>query len=262
MAGDLPMKFFSIAVAMCAGLLMATGTARAGSCDSASPVLQRLEVECILEDVALVHSLDPTLLSAIARVESGECIDAVSPKGAVGLMQLMPATASDFGVEDRFDPVQNALGAARFIDYLKRDRPEGKLTLPEILAAYNAGEGAVTRAGGIPHYRETEDVRAPRAVAISASATFPNRERAREAAEQRTDEAVDITKVKAIAPPRRRPRDPRADGRGAARPRIGRRALQSAAPLVRRISYFGVCAFRNARTRSTVLPTVAGVFHS
>src|SRR5579862_1628885 len=148
------MKVFPIA-ALCAVLMMAGDLAWAGSCGSDSPVLQRLEIQSILEDVALVHALYPDLLSAIARVESGECIDAVSPKGAVGLMQLMPATASQYGVEDRFDPVQNALGAARFIDYLKRDRPEGKLSLPEILAAYNAGEGAVTRAGGIPRYRET-----------------------------------------------------------------------------------------------------------
>jgi len=177
------MKWFTIAVALCTGLLLASELALAGSCGGESPVLQRLEVESILEDVALVHSLDPDLLSAIARVESGECTDAVSPKGAVGLMQLMPATASEYGVQDRFDPVQNALGAARFIDYLKRDRPEGKLTLPEILAAYNAGEGAVTRAGGIPHYRETEDY-VRRVLWLYLIGHVPDSERAREAAEK------------------------------------------------------------------------------
>ena len=123
------------------------------------------------------------LLSAIARVESGECVDAISPKGAVGLMQLMPATASEFGVEDRFDPVQNALGAARFIDYLKRDRPEGKLTLPEILAAYNAGEAAVTRAGRDPALSRNRRVRAPRAVAVSHRARARIGARARGAGE-------------------------------------------------------------------------------
>jgi hypothetical protein len=147
-----------IAAALGLGLLMiGTGPASAGSCASQSPNPKSAEVESIIEDVALIHSLDPTLLSAIARVESGECTDAISPKGAVGLMQLMPATASEFGVENRFDPVQNALGAARLIDYLKRDRPDGNFSLPEVLAAYNAGEGSVTRAGGIPHYRETEE---------------------------------------------------------------------------------------------------------
>jgi hypothetical protein len=150
-------KFLAIAASLCVGLMVVGGSAWAGSCASESRVLQRLEVESILEDVALIHSIDPGLLSAIARVESGECPDTVSPKGAAGLMQLMPATARAFGVEDRFDPVQNALGAARFIAYLKRNRPEGNLTLSEILAAYNAGEAAVTHAGGIPHYRETEE---------------------------------------------------------------------------------------------------------
>jgi hypothetical protein len=149
---------FVIAAALGLGLaVFGAGTASAGSCASQSPSPRSPEVESIIEDVALIHSLDPTLLSAIARVESGECTDAISPKGAVGLMQLMPATASEFGVENRFDPVQNTLGAARLIDYLKRDRPDGNFSLPEILAAYNAGEGAVTRAGGIRHYRETED---------------------------------------------------------------------------------------------------------
>jgi soluble lytic murein transglycosylase-like protein len=187
------MKLFAIAAA-CVALTMSYRPARAGSCGSESPVLQRLEVESILEDVALVHSLDPTLLSAIARVESGECTDAVSPKGAVGLMQLMPATASTFGVEDRFDPVQNALGAARFIDYLKRERPEGKLTLPEILAAYNAGEGAVTRAGGIPHFRETEDY-VRRVLWLYLIGHVPESERAREGLEKPTP-ALHAVKLK------------------------------------------------------------------
>jgi soluble lytic murein transglycosylase-like protein len=150
------MKRIAIAAALLAIMMSAGRAARAGACADESRVLQRLEVESILDDVAMIHSIDPGLLSAIARVESDECPDAVSRAGAAGLMQLMPATASQFGVDDRFDPVQNALGAARFIDYLRRDRPDGNLTLPEVLAAYNAGEAAVTRAGGIPHYRETE----------------------------------------------------------------------------------------------------------
>jgi hypothetical protein len=149
-------KLFAIAATLGLSVMMMSGFACADSCGNDSRVIQRLEIESILDDVAMIHSIDPDLLSAMAKVESGECYDAVSPKGAVGLMQLMPATASTFGVENRFDPVQNALGAARFIDYLKRSRPEGRFSLVEILAAYNAGERAVTRAGGIPHYRETE----------------------------------------------------------------------------------------------------------
>src|ERR1700733_7392187 len=143
----------SIAAALCLALAMVGGLAWGGSRGEGAPVLQRLEVQSILDDVALIHSIDPELLSAMALVESNQCVDAISPKGAVGLMQLMPATATSFGVRNRFDPVQNALGAARFIDYLKRNR----LTLPEIIAAYNAGERAVARAGGVPHYSETEE---------------------------------------------------------------------------------------------------------
>jgi SLT domain-containing protein len=105
-----------------------------------------------------MHGLDPDLLSAIARVESDDCSKAVSPAGAAGLMQLMPQTAARFGVNDVFDPVQNALGAARFIDHLEHSRADGDvMTLPELLAAYNAGEGAVARYGGIPPYQETRE---------------------------------------------------------------------------------------------------------
>src|ERR1700730_6135283 len=175
------------------------GVARAGSCASESRILQRLEVETIIEDVALIHSIDPGLLSAIARVESGECPDAVSPKGAAGLMQLMPATASQFGVEDRFDPVQNALGAARFIDYLRRYRPNGNLSLPEILAAYNAGEAAVTRAGGIPHYRETEEY-VRRVLWLYLIGHIPESEHARAAAldsQQHAKPKAHVTEAKA-----------------------------------------------------------------
>jgi hypothetical protein len=175
-------KLLAIAAALCLGTItMVDGVSGAGPCANESRGAQRLEIESIIEDVALIHSLDPALLSAIARVESGECAAAVSPKGAAGLMQLMPATANAFGVEDRFDPVQNALGAARFIEYLKRNRPEGNLSLPEILAAYNAGEAAVTRAGGIPHYRETEEY-VRRVLWLYLIGHVPESERAREAA--------------------------------------------------------------------------------
>src|SRR5258706_7923040 len=132
-------KSSAIAAMLCLPLMMApVGRSVAGYCAGDSPILQRLETQAILDDVGMIHSIDPDLLKAIAKAESGECYDAISPAGAVGLMQLMPATAREYGVENRFDPAQNALGAARFIDYLKRNRPEGRLTLPEILAAYNA----------------------------------------------------------------------------------------------------------------------------
>jgi soluble lytic murein transglycosylase-like protein len=98
------------------------------------------------------HGLDPELVIAVAAVESGFRPEAVSPKGAQGLMQLMPRTAEALGVENAFDPAQNLDGGARHLGQL--------LTLyggdlAKALAAYNAGEGAVHRHGGVPPYRET-----------------------------------------------------------------------------------------------------------
>lgn len=174
-------KLLAFVTLLCAFSMLAGKAALGGSCARDERVLNRLEIESILDDVAMIHSIDPDLLAAIAKAESGECYDAISPAGAVGLMQLMPATAREYGVENRFDPAQNALGAARFIDYLKRNRPQGRLTLPEILAAYNAGEGAVTRAGGIPHYRETE-IYVRRVLWLYLLGHVPESERAREKA--------------------------------------------------------------------------------
>jgi hypothetical protein len=107
--------------------------------------------------VGRMHNIDADLLAAMAEVESGGDPLSVSPKGALGLMQLMPATASAFLVPDPFDPVANVMGAAAFIDYL-RNRFANNLNLqglPALLAAYNAGPGAVEKYGGIPPYAET-----------------------------------------------------------------------------------------------------------
>lgn len=98
------------------------------------------------------HQLDPDLLLAVAEAESGLRPDAVSPRGARGLMQLMPGTARRLGLTDAFDLDANADAGAR---YLKEqlDRFGGNVALA--LAAYNAGPGAVLRYRGIPPYRET-----------------------------------------------------------------------------------------------------------
>ena len=107
---------------------------------------------------ARLYNLDPGLLAAIARVESGGNASAISSKGAEGLMQLMPATALRFGVENPFDPIDNTLGAARFLNQLKeaqRRRADLALRLPDLIAAYNAGEGAVEKYRGVPPYAET-----------------------------------------------------------------------------------------------------------
>jgi len=103
---------------------------------------------------ARVHRLDPALLTAMAEVESSFDPAAVSPKGAQGLLQLMPATAERFGVDDAFDPSQNVDGGARYLSWLLR-RFEGRTDLA--LAGYNAGEAAVERFNGVPPYRETRN---------------------------------------------------------------------------------------------------------
>lgn len=108
--------------------------------------------------VAALYGLDPSLLRAIASVESSGNAFAVSPKGAAGLMQLTPETAREFEVRDRFDPIDNLLGAARFLVWLQQWAREQRgfgAYLPEILAAYNAGPQAVSRYKGIPPYPET-----------------------------------------------------------------------------------------------------------
>lgn len=102
---------------------------------------------------AEASGIDARLISAVIAVESAHNPRAVSPRGAAGLMQLMPGTASRYGVRDRFDPDQNVMGGALYLRDLMR-RYGNKLEL--VLAAYNAGEGAVDRHGGrIPPFAET-----------------------------------------------------------------------------------------------------------
>lgn len=114
------------------------------------PVPHR-EIEELIEREALARGLSPRLVRAVVQVESGYNPRALSSKGAMGLMQLMPGTAAELRVADAWDPAQNVAGGT---SYLRRmfDR-FGDLTLA--LAAYNAGPTAVEKYGGIPPYRET-----------------------------------------------------------------------------------------------------------
>ena len=107
-----------------------------------------------IRDAAQRHGVEEALIKAVIRVESGFNSRAVSPKGARGLMQLMPGTASMLGVRDSFDPRQNIEGGVRHLRGLI-DRFGSDLKLA--LAAYNAGEQAVLNHRGIPPYRETRD---------------------------------------------------------------------------------------------------------
>jgi len=106
----------------------------------------------IINRAAARNGLDPALVGAVVRQESGFRADAVSTAGAQGLMQLMPSSARDLGVADPFDPGQNVDGGARLLRSLV-DRYDGRLDYA--LAAYNAGPGAVDRYGGVPPYPET-----------------------------------------------------------------------------------------------------------
>ncbi|HEV8578036.1 MAG TPA: lytic transglycosylase domain-containing protein [Thermoanaerobaculia bacterium] len=110
----------------------------------------------LIYDIAIRHSVNPHLVAAMIHVESAFNPRAVSRKGAYGLMQLLPATARRFGLrkkKDLFDPKKNLEAGVRYVKWLTR-RFGGDVE--KILAAYNAGEGAVERFGGIPPYRETQ----------------------------------------------------------------------------------------------------------
>jgi soluble lytic murein transglycosylase-like protein len=109
--------------------------------------------DSIIERAATAASVEPNLLRAVIVVESGFNSRAVSKRGAMGLMQLMPATATRFGVSNPYDPLQNVHAGARYLKFLI-DRFGQDVRLA--LAAYNAGEDAVDRNGGqIPPFSET-----------------------------------------------------------------------------------------------------------
>lgn len=109
-------------------------------------------VERAVRIMAPSYGLDPDLVLLVIEAESAFNPAARSPKGALGLMQLMPATAARFGVEDPLDPLQNLRGGMAYLEWLL-ERYDGRVMLA--LAGYNAGEAAVDRFGGVPPYAET-----------------------------------------------------------------------------------------------------------
>ncbi len=107
----------------------------------------------IVEEAARSQSVDPLLVHSVIRVESNYNPVAVSPKGAAGLMQLIPETARRFGASNRFNVRENIMAGVKYLKYLQEMFKDNRLAL----AAYNAGEGAVQRYKDIPPYRETAD---------------------------------------------------------------------------------------------------------
>lgn len=110
-----------------------------------------LAVESLVEEAARKYDVSPALIDSVIQVESNYNPSAVSPKGAQGLMQLMPDTARRFGVTNTFDPRENIHGGVRYLKFLQETFKDERLAI----AAYNAGEGAVAKYNNVPPYRET-----------------------------------------------------------------------------------------------------------
>lgn len=106
----------------------------------------------LVTNTAAKHGVDERLVHALIQVESGYRSRALSPKGARGLMQVLPSTGRQYGALDLFDPRANLDAGVRHLKSLL-----GRFELPVALAAYNAGEAAVARFGGIPPFRETQN---------------------------------------------------------------------------------------------------------
>jgi soluble lytic murein transglycosylase-like protein len=121
---------------------------------SAAEQANRVKIEQMIREVSDRYRVDPALVRAVIQTESNWNSSAISRKGARGLMQLVPGTAQQLGVNNALDAKQNLDGGVRYLHMLL-ERYNGDLD--KALAAYNAGPGAVDRAGGIPRYRETRE---------------------------------------------------------------------------------------------------------
>jgi Transglycosylase SLT domain len=120
---------------------------------SAANIGHPVDLDEVVRAASGTYRLDPDLVNSVIRAESGFNVHAVSPKGAQGLMQLMPQTASELGVRNAFDPQANVEGGTR---YLRELLERYDFDLVKALAAYNAGPQRVEHYGGVPPYYETK----------------------------------------------------------------------------------------------------------
>jgi soluble lytic murein transglycosylase-like protein len=138
---EVPYPETAVAAPNAVALLIATGSALA----------DRTSYDAIIERASEKHDVDARIVKAVIQVESSFKARARSPKGAMGLMQLMPATARQYQARNPYDPKSNIDAGTKYLSKLLNE-----FELPLALAAYNAGEGAVRRFGGIPPYAETQ----------------------------------------------------------------------------------------------------------
>lgn len=129
------------------------GTCRTGVDWERTPLMNG-QFQAEIETVSEIFGVDAALIRAVMHAESWFQPDALSHAGAQGLMQLMPGTAQRFGVRNPFDPLENIKGGVAYLAWLINEF-EGDLT--RVIAAYNAGENAVRRHGGIPPFPETQE---------------------------------------------------------------------------------------------------------
>jgi soluble lytic murein transglycosylase-like protein len=119
-----------------------------------APLNAKSAYDDIVAEAARLYHLDPHMIRAVMQAESGFNAMAVSPVGAIGLMQLMPAVAAELGVTDPLDPRQNIMAGSRYLRQLL-DAHRGNVRLA--LASYNAGPGNVAKYGAIPPFKETQN---------------------------------------------------------------------------------------------------------
>ena len=137
-----------------------------------TPAIAPAELVSLIDEIASRYGVEESLVHSMIRAESNYNPRAISPKGALGMMQLIPATARRFGVANPFDTRENIEGGVRYLkfllDYYENDYPRA-------IAAYNAGENAVDRYNGIPPYAETRDyvVRVSRNLEVARSRRKP-----------------------------------------------------------------------------------------